>query len=76
MLMRFRKAEDGNYAVILTIAMIPIMAGVAGIVDFVGTSNDASVLQSSLDTAALAIATQYDFRDDETRTAGVRSRVF
>ena len=60
MLMRFRKAEDGNYAVILTIAMIPIMAGVAGIVDFVGTSNDASVLQSSLDTAALAIATQYN----------------
>ena len=60
MLMRFCKAEDGNYAVILTIAMIPIMSGVAGIVDFVSTSNDASVLQSSLDTAALAIATQYD----------------
>ena len=57
MLTRFCKAEDGNYTVIFTIAMIPILAGVAGIVDFVGTSNDASVLQSSLDTAALAIAT-------------------
>ena len=60
MLTRFCRAEDGNYAVILTIAMIPILSGVAGVVDFVGTSNDASELQSSLDATALAIATEYD----------------
>jgi Flp pilus assembly protein TadG len=60
MLTRFCRAEDGNYAVILTIAMIPILSGVAGVVDFVGTSNDASVLQNSLDATALAIATEYD----------------
>ena len=30
MLSRFWKSEDGNYAVIFTIAILPIMAGVGG----------------------------------------------
>jgi Flp pilus assembly protein TadG len=59
MLRRFWNCEDGNYAVIFSVAIIPIMAGLAGAVDFVGTSNKASELQSKLDATALAIGTRY-----------------
>jgi Flp pilus assembly protein TadG len=59
MLRRFWNSKDGNYAVIFSIAIIPIMAGVAGVVDFVGTSNEAAELQSKLDATALAVGTRY-----------------
>ena len=59
MLLRFLKSEDGNYAAIFAIAMIPIMSGVAGLVDYNGTSTNASKLQESLDATALAIGTKY-----------------
>ena len=59
MLLRFWKSEDGNYAAIFAIAMLPIMSGVAGVVDYVGTSTGASKLQESLDATGLAIATKY-----------------
>ena len=41
------------------LVLIPIMAGVAGVVDYVGTSNDASKLHSTLDATAIEIATKY-----------------
>jgi Flp pilus assembly protein TadG len=59
MLLRFWKSEDGNYAAIFSIAMLPIMSGVAGLVDYSGTSMGASKLQESLDATALALATKY-----------------
>ena len=59
MLSRFWKSEDGNYAVIFAIAILPIMAGVAGVVDYVGTSNDAAQLQQTLNATALGVATKY-----------------
>ena len=59
MLLRFWKSQDGNYAAIFAIAMLPIMSGVAGVVDYVGTSTSASKLQESLDATGLAIATKY-----------------
>lgn len=59
MLLRFWKSEGGNYAAIFAIAMLPIMSGVAGVVDYVDTSTGASKLQESLDATALAIATKY-----------------
>src|SRR5438045_918177 len=59
MLLRFMKAEDGNYSAIFAIAMVPIMSGLAGIVDYVSTSTGASKLQESLDATGLAIATKY-----------------
>ena len=37
MLLRFWKSEDGNYAAIFSIAILPIMSGVAGLVDYAGT---------------------------------------
>ena len=40
--------------------MIPIMAAVAGVVDYVGTSTAASKVQNSLDATAFAIASRYD----------------
>ena len=59
MLRRFWKSEDGNYAVIFSIAVLPMLTGVAGVVDFVGTSNKGAGLQSALDATALAIGTKY-----------------
>jgi hypothetical protein len=59
MLLRFFKSEDGNYSLIFAIALVPIMSAVAGVTDYVGTTNGAAKLQQSLDATALAIATKY-----------------
>ncbi|RUM95342.1 pilus assembly protein [Pseudaminobacter arsenicus] len=59
MLRKFWRSEQGNYAAITAIAMVPIMTGVAGVVDFASTSNQAANLQGALDATALAIATRY-----------------
>jgi len=57
MLLRFFKSEDGNYSLIFAITLLPIMSAVAGVADYVGTTNGAAKLQQSLDATALAIAT-------------------
>ncbi|WP_245451091.1 TadE/TadG family type IV pilus assembly protein [Borborobacter arsenicus] len=59
MLRKFWRCEQGNYTIITAIALVPIMTGIAGVVDFVSTSNQASNLQSALDATALAIGTEY-----------------
>ncbi len=59
MIRKFLSAREGNYAVILSIASVPLMAAVAGVVDFVSVNNKATKLQDALDTAALAISTKY-----------------
>lgn len=59
MLRAFLSSEDGNYAAIFAIAIIPIMAGVAGAVDFVSINTKAAKLQNMLDATALAIGTKY-----------------
>src|SRR6185312_12325066 len=51
--------QDGNFAVILAIASVPMIAAVAGAIDVVNTYNKASRLQSALDASALAIGTSY-----------------
>ncbi|GAA2841657.1 putative Flp pilus-assembly TadE/G-like protein [Aminobacter aminovorans] len=55
----FFRSEHGNFAVITALAMVPIMTGVAGVVDFVSINNKAGKLQNSLDISALAIGTKY-----------------
>ena len=55
----FWSSERGNFAVATAVAMLPIMIGVAGAIDMVGTSDDAAQLQNSLDAAGLAIGTKY-----------------
>src|SRR4030095_14705083 len=59
MLLRFLESEDGNYSLIFAITLLPIMSGVAGVTDYVGTSTSAAKVQQSLDATALAIATKY-----------------
>jgi Flp pilus assembly protein TadG len=59
MLKRFLACERGNYAMITVVTMIPLMAAVAGVVDFTGTGNDAAKLQNALDATGLAIGTKY-----------------
>lgn len=59
MLKRFLACERGNYALITVITMVPLMAAVAGVVDFTGTRNDAAKLQNALDATALAVGTVY-----------------
>ena len=55
----FWLSEHGNFAVATAIAMLPVMIGVAGAIDLVGTSDDAAQLQNSLDAAGLAVGTKY-----------------
>lgn len=55
----FFRSEDGNFAVITALAMVPIMAAVAGAIDFASVNNKASNLQNSLDAVGLAIGTKY-----------------
>ncbi|RWC25633.1 TadE/TadG family type IV pilus assembly protein [Mesorhizobium sp.] len=55
----FWSSERGNFAITTAIAVLPIMIGLAGAVDLVGTSHDASQLQNSLDAAGLAIGTKF-----------------
>jgi hypothetical protein len=57
---RFWHSESGNFAVITGIAIVPLIAAVAGAVDYTIAHNKAGQLQNSLDTSALAIATAYD----------------
>ena len=59
MLKRFLTCERGNYAMLTAITMVPLMAAVAGVVDYTGTSDDASKLQNALDATGLAIGTKY-----------------
>ncbi|WP_413466492.1 TadE/TadG family type IV pilus assembly protein [Mesorhizobium sp. B4-1-4] len=59
MLKDFWASERGNFALTTVIAMLPLMLGVAGAIDLVGTSDDADHLQNSLDAAGLAIGTKY-----------------
>ena len=76
MIRRFWKSERGNYAAIFSIAMIPIMTGVAGIVDYVGTSTAAARLQNRLDATALAIATKYYSGITQTEVQQFGSKIF
>ncbi|MEI9427151.1 TadE/TadG family type IV pilus assembly protein [Mesorhizobium sp. Cs1299R1N3] len=55
----FWSSERGNFAMAIAIAMLPIMAVVAGTLDLTGTSDDAAQLQNSLDAAGLAVGTKY-----------------
>jgi hypothetical protein len=59
MIRQFWKSEEGNYTAIITIAMIPIMTAVAGVVDYSATSTAAARLQNDLDATALNIAAKY-----------------
>jgi len=72
MLKRFFACERGNYALITAITMVPLMAAVAGVVDFTGTRNDAAKLQHALDATALAVGTVYysGMTDAELRQLG------
>jgi hypothetical protein len=59
MFRRFLKSEEGNLVLVFAVAMVPLMAAVAGGVDFVSVNNKAEKLQGALDTAAIAVATRY-----------------
>jgi len=68
----FWKSEDGNFAVITGITIIPLLAAVAGAVDYTTAIGKADQLQNSLDASALAIATAYDLgmTDDQLTMLG------
>jgi hypothetical protein len=72
MFKKFWRAEQGNYAVITAVAMVPLLTAVGGAVDYSITTNEASNLQSALDSAALAIGARYtdDMTEDQARQIG------
>jgi hypothetical protein len=72
MFRRFWKSDDGNFAVITGIVIIPLMAALAGAIDYTTVLNKAGQLHNSLDASALAIATAYDLgmSDEELTELG------
>jgi hypothetical protein len=76
MFREFKESLDGNVAVIVAIASVPLMAAVAGVVDLVSFESKADRLQHSLDTAALAIATQYYSGMTETQLEAIGKEFF
>ena len=72
MLRKFWQSESGNFGAITAIAAVPILAGMAGAIDYTMTLNKTGQLQNSLDAAALAIATGYyqGMSDDELGQVG------
>ncbi len=78
MLRRFLRSQNGNYAAIFAIAAVPVMAGVAGAVDYFNVSNKAAEIQNALDAAALAAGTRILEGVEEAdlpSSAGTRQRV-
>lgn len=59
MLGRFWKSQDGNFAVMVAIASLPVMAAVGGAIDVANTYAKASRLQSALDASAVALGANY-----------------
>ncbi|MCR4265253.1 TadE/TadG family type IV pilus assembly protein [Nitratireductor sp. ZSWI3] len=59
MIVHFLGNRDGNFAALTALAMVPVMAAVAGVVDYATASRKAGQLQNALDHAALSIAAQY-----------------
>lgn len=59
MFRQFLVSDEGNFAVVFAVAMVPVLGAVAGVADYVSVSNKAAKLQDSLDAAALTIATEY-----------------
>lgn len=55
---KFLRDERGNYATITAIALIPIMAGVAGAIDLTNRQTHANNVHNALDAAGIAIATK------------------
>jgi Flp pilus assembly protein TadG len=59
MFRHFWKSQNGNFAVTVAIASVPMIALMAGAIDTTNTYNKASGLQSALDASALAVGTNY-----------------
>lgn len=55
-LVRFRRAERGNVAVLFAIAIVPLLGFVGAAVDYTRVNNARTAMQSALDTAALMIS--------------------
>lgn len=72
MLRNFWQSERGNFGAITALAAMPMLAGMAGAIDYATTLNKTGQLQNSLDAAALTIATGYyqGMSDDELRQIG------
>jgi hypothetical protein len=70
----FWSSERGNFAMATVVATLPMMLGVAGAIDLVGTSHDAAQLQNSLDAAGLAIGTKFspEMTADDVRQFGLQ----
>jgi Flp pilus assembly protein TadG len=53
---RFIRAEDGNIAVIFTIALLPVLAFVGAAIDYSRASRARSSMQAAMDSAALMVS--------------------
>ena len=53
---RFRKSQDGNVAIIFSLALIPIIALTGGAIDYSRASSTRTAMQAALDATALAMS--------------------
>jgi Flp pilus assembly protein TadG len=63
-LSRFRSNEDGNVAMIVAIALMPIIAMTGSAVDYTRSATARSKLQTAVDSTALALAREADGLSD------------
>jgi len=59
MLKRFIKNQNGNFAMMLALVSLPVMLSVGVAVDYSGLSREEGRLQNTLDTALLAVGTDF-----------------
>ncbi|HEV7417264.1 MAG TPA: TadE/TadG family type IV pilus assembly protein [Tianweitania sediminis] len=76
MFRKFQKDRRGNIAVTFTLAMLPVMGGVAGAVDYSSAFNRKAQLQNALDAAALAIGMQSLSGTSQAELSLLGQRVF
>ena len=57
LLTRFKTNDEGQIAVIVALALIPMMTAVGSAIDYSRASNSKTGLQAALDAAVLAAAT-------------------
>ncbi len=64
-LARFGRNDEGNFAIIFGLLLVPLLSIVSAALDFNTASRDRAILQASLDSASLAVARAPQLTDSQ-----------
>ena len=73
MLKRFRKAEQGNVAIVFALSLVPMTAFAGAAVDYSRAGSLRNKLQTATDAAALGAAVSTNVSTDQQRTDAVNT---